>query len=162
MASRLVAVTQTSRSTERLSHRLCARAAASWVLPLPPNWASRGTPASPDGARIRVSPGSSLPTMPRPVSGRGLYESASGGTGPQRSGHSTRRPGTQAIRDRVTRLPLDPCSLGTPVAPGFLNDPHLLHEPRCVRQLRGAVAVNSLCRSALWWMAFCPVLGEFY
>ena len=50
------------------------------------------------GTRINVSPGSSLPIRPSPVSGRVLWQSAKGGTGPHRSGHSTRRAGAMAMR----------------------------------------------------------------
>ena len=66
------------------------------------------------GTRIKVSPGSSLPIRPSPVSGRGLWQSARGGTGPQRSGHSTRRAGAMAIWAPATSLPLCACSPSAP------------------------------------------------
>ena len=63
-----------------------ARASASWVLPLAAAHSPSPSAVARAGTRTVVVPAASVPVSPGAVSGRALYPSAGGGTGPMRTG----------------------------------------------------------------------------
>ena len=90
--ARLVATTHTSSSTSRLRHSDSATHTASWVLPHDSSQPPGGGPATRTGTSATTAPATSAAPRLAAVSARALNASASGGTGPDRIGRSTRTP----------------------------------------------------------------------
>ena len=86
--ARLVAATQTSRSTSRDRQRDSAKNAASWVLPHDPSQSRDPAPPPRPGTSTTALPGTSAAPSRGALSGLVLNPSASGGTTPERTGHS--------------------------------------------------------------------------
>ena len=77
-----------SRSARRWPpdrHSDSAMITAIWVLPQAPSQFDGPSAKAEPGTSARVAPGTSASTMPRAVSGRSVYPSASGGTSPTRN-----------------------------------------------------------------------------
>ena len=86
-AARLVAGTQTSRSTSWDRHSDSAKNAASWVLPHDPSQSRDPVPPARPGTSTTAVPGTSAAPSRGALSGLVLNPSASGGTTPARTGH---------------------------------------------------------------------------
>ena len=76
---------QISASMAPDRHIDSAMITAIWVLPQAPSQFDGPSAKAEPGTRARTEPGTSVSTMPRAVSGRSVYPSASGGTSPTRN-----------------------------------------------------------------------------
>ncbi len=85
--ARLVAGTQTSRSTSRDRQSDSAKNAASWVFPHDPSQSREPAPPPRPGTSTTAVPGTSAAPTRGALSGLVLNPSASGGTTPMRTGH---------------------------------------------------------------------------
>ena len=83
--ARFVAEIQISASMAPDRHSDSAMITAIWVLPQAPSQFDGPSAKAEPGTSARVVPGTSVSTMPRAVSGRSVYPSASGGTSPTRN-----------------------------------------------------------------------------
>ena len=83
--ARFVAEIQLSASMAPDRHIDSAMITAIWVLPQAPSQFDGPSAKAEPGTRARTEPGTSVSTMPRAVSGRSVYPSASGGTSPTRN-----------------------------------------------------------------------------
>ena len=83
--ARLEAEIQISASMPADRHSDSAMITAIWVLPQAPSQFDGPSAKAEPGTSARAAPGTSASTMPRAVSGRSVYPSASGGTSPTRN-----------------------------------------------------------------------------
>ena len=83
--ARLIAEIQISASMPPDLHNDSAMITAIWVLPQAPSQFDGPSAKAEPGTSARLTPGTSASTMPRAVSGRSVYPSASGGTSPTRN-----------------------------------------------------------------------------